>query len=157
MKLRFQNLLELLKILEEVSGCDVAMGFVVGVSLMAKGGFSRIEGDRHTAGFQPFAVIEQGLEESIGDARRNSLFGGQSTLTAFAERVKTTECQLVSVHQQEQGLIGGGAHGFRQGWAGLVALFRPGRQVDEHPGSRFHSRENRTLAAAAGAQFDGLE
>ena len=69
------------------------MGFVVGVGLMAEGGFSCIEGDRHTVGLQPFAVIEQGLEESIGDACRNSFFGGQSTLTAFAERVKTTECQ----------------------------------------------------------------
>ena len=69
------------------------MGFVVGICLMAEGGFSRIEGDRHTVGLQPFAVIEQGLEESIGHARRNSIFCGQPTLTAFAEGVKTAERQ----------------------------------------------------------------
>ena len=93
MQLRLQNLLELLKVLEEVSGCDVAMSFVVGICLMAKGGFSRIEGDRHTVGLQPFAVIEQSLEKSIGHARWNSIFGGQSTLTAFAEGIKTAERQ----------------------------------------------------------------
>jgi hypothetical protein len=88
-----QNLLELLKVLEKVSGCNVAMGFVVGICLMAEGGFSRIERDRHTVGLQPFAVIEQSLEKSIGHARWNSIFGGQSTLTAFAEGVKTAERQ----------------------------------------------------------------
>ena len=93
LKLRLQNLLELLKVLEEVSRCNVAMGFVVGICLMAEGGFSRIEGDRHTVGLQPFAVIEQGLEESIGHARRNPIFCGQSTLTAFAEGIKTAERQ----------------------------------------------------------------
>ena len=93
LQLRLENLLKLPQVLEEVVGCDVAMGLVVGVGLMAEGGFSCIEGDRHAVGLQPFAVIEQGLEESIGDARRNSVFGAESTLTAFAEGVKTAERQ----------------------------------------------------------------
>ena len=127
-----QDRLQLIQVLEEHLRSHIAMGFVVGIGLMAEGGFSGVEGDGHPFRFQAFAVVEQGFEKAVGHAGRPAVFRGQSTLTAFAEGIETAKGQGVAVHKQQQGFLEGFRHGFGQVGSRSVALLRPRRKVDEY-------------------------
>ena len=48
--MRFEDLLQLLEVLEEHLRRHIPMGFVVGVSFVAKSGLGRVEGDGNSFG-----------------------------------------------------------------------------------------------------------
>ena len=100
----------MIQILEEHLRGHVTVGLVVGIRLVAEGGFRRVEGDGHTLGFQGFACVQKGLEEAVGDAGGAAVLGGQPPFAAFAEGVETAEGQGMAVHKQQQGLGGGLRH-----------------------------------------------
>ena len=81
------------------------MGLVIGIGLVAEGGFCGVKGDRHTLGFQSLAVVEQGLEESIGHAGGTAILRGESPFTSLAEGVETAEGQRMAIYQQQQGFL----------------------------------------------------
>ena len=130
--MRFEDLLQLFEVLEEHLRRHIPMGFVVGVSLVAKGGFGRVEGDRNTFGLQGFAVLQQGFEKAVGHAGGSTVFGRQTTFSSFAEGVEAAECQGMAIHKQQEGLGGGLGHDFGGDVGGSIAAISPGGQIDEH-------------------------
>ena len=110
LQLLAENLLELIQVLKEDRRRFVAVGLVVGIGLVPESRFRRVEGDRHSLGREGLAVLQQGLEESVGDAGGDSILRGQSALPSLAEGIEASEGQGVAIHQQQQGFVLGRAH-----------------------------------------------
>ena len=80
----------------------LAVGLVVGVLLVAEGGLGGVEGHHHPLGREPAAVVEQSLEEAVGDAGGHAVLGREPTISPLGEGVEAAESQRVAVHQQQQ-------------------------------------------------------
>ena len=112
-----QDPLQVGQILEKLFRRLVAVRLVGRVGLVAEGGLGRVEGHHQAIGLQPLAVVEQGLEEAVGDAGGDPCLGAQAAIAPLGEGVVAAEGQRMAVDQQQQGLGAGGhdfrGHGFR--------------------------------------------
>ena len=100
-----QEALQIAQILEEVCRRLIAMGLVVDILDVPEGGLGGVEGDHHPLGVEAFAVLQQGLEEAIGDAGGHARLGAEAAIASLAEGIETAEGQGMAIHQQQQGLL----------------------------------------------------
>ena len=133
-----QDLLQLLQVLKEHLRSDIAVGLVVGISLMAEGRLGGVEGDGHALWLERFARVQQRFEEPVGDAGRAPVLGGQAPFASLAEGIEAAKRQGMAVHKQQQGLWSGLRHG-RSGGNGSQSRrsAHGGRSMNTRsPGSR---------------------